>query len=196
MFMWTVRTVLFWVVMALRSGGRNTLEGCRTEGLGWKMDHPKRRYTPKRVHGVKTQRITISTKFSSTNNIIWNLRNDRRIGGSGTEAWVGKKCLQKSGGKIWRKESAWYTRLEDNIKMNFNHVVRGRRLDSISGQRSVVGFCEQGNEPGESVNWLGWGVFLRQLSNNTTMLLIFTCIPCVLILSKFFNSPNGAQVKF
>lgn len=48
MFTWTVGTVIFWVVMALRSGGRNTLEGCRTVGLGWKMKdaHPKRRYTP------------------------------------------------------------------------------------------------------------------------------------------------------
>jgi hypothetical protein len=67
MFTWTVR-----VVMGLKYGGRNTLEGCRTEELGWKMKdaHPKRRYTPERVNGVKTQRMTISTKFSSPNNII------------------------------------------------------------------------------------------------------------------------------
>lgn len=48
MLTWTVRTMTLWVVMTLRSGGRNTLEGCRTEGLGWKMKdaHPKRRNTP------------------------------------------------------------------------------------------------------------------------------------------------------
>jgi hypothetical protein len=44
----------------------------------------------------------------------------------------------------------------------------------VSGQRSLVGFCEQGNEPGDSVNWVGWEVFLRQLSNNATLLLMFT----------------------
>jgi len=48
MITWTVRTMTLWVVLTLKSGGRNMLEGCRAGGLGWKMKdaHPKRRYTP------------------------------------------------------------------------------------------------------------------------------------------------------
>jgi hypothetical protein len=39
-------------------------------------------------------------------------------------------------------------RWDDNIKTNLENTITGKETDSsVSGEKQVAGFCEQGNEP-------------------------------------------------